>query len=108
MGAGYLYEPNNYDQMYEQTLKLVQDEEARRKMGSDARDHVARLGWLSAIRRIRNEQYARAIGIFRAHKRCGPLPPFSSLHSPPGSLGLLVEYTVPNMWEAGGVVSGSR
>eukprot|EP00884_Botryococcus_braunii_P001798 jgi/Botrbrau1/11619/Bobra.0209s0010.1 len=66
---GYLYEPNNYEQMYEYALQLVQDSEARKKMGSDARDHVARLGWLPAIRRIRDEQYARAIGIFRAHKR---------------------------------------
>jgi sulfoquinovosyltransferase len=67
--AGYLYEPNNYEQMYEHARELVENPEVRQRMGQQAREHVARLGWLSAIRRIRNEQYGRAINIFRAHKR---------------------------------------
>ena len=46
------------------------DEAARRAMGTAARAHVEKLGWMAAVKRIRDTQYQRAIRTFRAHKRC--------------------------------------
>ena len=48
---------------------LVSDASARTAMGSAARSAVEKLGWMAAIRRIRDQQYQRAIRTFRAHKR---------------------------------------
>lgn len=77
MYAGHLYAPNDYAAATELTRKLVHDVAAREAMGQAARAHVEKLGWMAAVRRIRDHQYQRAIHTFRAHKRCAapfPLP----------------------------------
>jgi len=47
----------------------VLDEEKRKTMAAAARAHVEKLGWMAAVKRIRDTQYQRAINTFRAHKR---------------------------------------
>ncbi|EIE20061.1 UDP-Glycosyltransferase/glycogen phosphorylase [Coccomyxa subellipsoidea C-169] len=71
--AGHLYAPNDYTAATELTRKLVHDVAAREAMGQAARAHVEKLGWMAAVRRIRDHQYQRAIHTFRAHKRCAAL-----------------------------------
>ncbi|CAL8471117.1 g10659 [Coccomyxa elongata] len=66
---GHLYAPNDYAAATELTRRLVHDEAARQAMGRAARAHVEKLGWMAAVRRIRDHQYQRAIRTFRAHKR---------------------------------------
>ena len=46
------------------------DEGKRKAMAAAARAHVEKLGWMAAVKRIRDTQYQRAINTFRAHKRC--------------------------------------
>lgn len=67
--AGHLYAANDYTAATELTRQLVLNEAARKAMGAAARAHVEKLGWMAAIRRIRDHQYQRAIRTFRAHKR---------------------------------------
>lgn len=80
--AGHLYAPNDYAAATELTRRLVHDEAARQAMGRAARAHVEKLGWMAAVRRIRDHQYQRAIRTFRAHKRCGT--PSYKFHSSVG------------------------
>ena len=70
--AGHLYAPGDYAGATEAARQLVLDAGARAAMGAAARAHVEKLGWMAAVRRIRDTQYARAIRTFRAHKRCAP------------------------------------
>jgi hypothetical protein len=51
------------------TRELVKDASKRHEMASAGRREVEAKGWLSAIHRIRDNQYQRAIKTFRAHKR---------------------------------------
>jgi hypothetical protein len=72
--AGHLYAPGDYAAATELARRLVLDEAARRAMGAAARAHVEKLGWMAAVKRIRDTQYQRAIRTFRAHKRCSRAP----------------------------------
>ena len=67
--AGVLYPAGDYAEALRLTRKLVEDMAARKTMGATARAEVERLGWLAAIRRVRDSQYQRAINTYRAHKR---------------------------------------
>ena len=42
-------------------------------MAAAGRAHVEKLGWMAAVKRIRDTQYQRAINTFRAHKRSVPV-----------------------------------
>ena len=70
--AGFLYERGDYQAAFEVTRTLVLDAQARAAVATAARQQTETLGWLAAIRRVRNTQYGRAITTFRAHKRCAP------------------------------------
>lgn len=72
--AGFLYERGDYRAALEITRKLVLDTQARTAVATAARLHTETLGWLAAIRRVRDTQYGRAIATYRAHKRCAALP----------------------------------
>lgn len=50
------------------------DEAKRKAMAAAGRAHVEKLGWMAAVKRIRDTQYQRAINTFRAHKRCSFSP----------------------------------
>ena len=67
--AGHMYAPNDYQRATELARELVLDEGRRRAMAAAARAHVEKLGWMAAVKRIRDTQYQRAITTFRAHKR---------------------------------------
>ena len=67
--SGHLYQPGDYTAAATLARTLVSDASARTAMGSAARSAVEKLGWMAAIRRIRDQQYQRAIRTFRAHKR---------------------------------------
>ena len=69
--AGVLYPAGDYAEALRLTRHLVEDVAARKQMGATARAEVERLGWLAAIRRVRDSQYQRAINTYRAHKRSG-------------------------------------
>ena len=68
-GTGVLYPAGDYAEALRLTQHLVEDMAARKTMGATARAEVERLGWLAAIRRVRDSQYQRAITTYRAHKR---------------------------------------
>ena len=70
--AGVLYPAGDYPEALRLTRHLVEDVAARKTMGATARAEVERLGWLAAIRRVRDSQYQRAITTYRAHKRSAP------------------------------------
>ena len=70
MHAGHLYERGNYQQATELARQLVLDTQARAAMAAAARSETETLGWMAAIRRVRDMQYGRAVATFRAHKRC--------------------------------------
>lgn len=72
-GAGHLYAPNDYQRATELARELVLDEQKRKAMATAARAHVEKLGWMAAVKRIRDTQYQRAITTFRAHKRSAPV-----------------------------------
>ncbi|KAK9830841.1 hypothetical protein WJX74_009486 [Apatococcus lobatus] len=67
--TGVLYPAGDYAEALRLTQNLVEDVAARKTMGATARAEVERLGWLAAIRRVRDSQYQRAINTYRAHKR---------------------------------------
>ena len=67
--AGHMYAPNDYQRATELARELVLDEGRRKAMAAAARAHVEKLGWMAAVKRIRDTQYQRAITTFRAHKR---------------------------------------
>ena len=71
MPAGHMYAPNDYQRATELARELVLNEGRRRAMAAAARAHVEKLGWMAAVKRIRDTQYQRAITTFRAHKRWG-------------------------------------
>lgn len=66
---GHLYQPGDYKTAADLTRELVKDASKRHEMASAGRREVEAKGWLSAIHRIRDNQYQRAIKTFRAHKR---------------------------------------
>ena len=68
--AGHLYASNDYEKATELARELILDEKKRKAMAAAARAHVEKLGWMAAVKRIRDTQYQRAINTFRAHKRC--------------------------------------
>ena len=68
--AGHLYSRGNYEQATELARQLVLDAQARKTMAAAARSETETLGWMAAIRRVRDMQYGRAVATFRAHKRC--------------------------------------
>ena len=70
--AGHLYSRGNYEQATELARQLVLDTQARKTMAAAARSETETLGWMAAIRRVRDMQYGRAVATFRAHKRCTP------------------------------------
>ena len=67
--AGHLYSRGDYEQATELARQLVLDTQARRTMAAAARSETETLGWMAAIRRVRDMQYGRAVATFRAHKR---------------------------------------
>ena len=67
--AGYMYQPGNYKAAADFTRELVSNPQKRRDMAAAGRLDVEAKGWLSAVQRIRDKQYKRAIRTFRAHKR---------------------------------------
>ena len=69
MCAGHLYASNDYEKATELARELILDEKKRKAMAAAARAHVEKLGWMAAVKRIRDTQYQRAINTFRAHKR---------------------------------------
>ena len=71
--AGQLYASNDYQHATELTRELILDESKRKAMAAAGRAHVEKLGWMAAVKRIRDTQYQRAINTFRAHKRSVPL-----------------------------------
>lgn len=77
--AGVLYPAGDYAEALRLTRHLVEDAAARKTMGATARAEVERLGWLAAIRRVRDSQYQRAITTYRAHKRSALLLPCLAL-----------------------------
>lgn len=68
--AGQLYQPGDYKAAADLTRELVTSPGKRRSMAAAGRQEVEAKGWLSAIQRIRDKQYQRAIRTFKAHKRC--------------------------------------
>ena len=82
--AGHLYAPNDYQRATELARELVLDESKRTAMAAAARAHVEKLGWMAAVKRIRDMQYQRAINTFRAHKRWG-FPGVCCAGCPPSS-----------------------
>ena len=66
---GHLYQPGDYKTAADLTRELVKDAGKRSQMALAGRREVEAKGWLSAIHRIRDNQYQRAIKTFRAHKR---------------------------------------
>lgn len=67
--AGHLYQPGDYTAAADLTRQLILDAQKRKEMALAGRREVEAKGWLSAIHRIRDNQYQRAIKTFRAHKR---------------------------------------
>ena len=67
--AGYMYQPGNYKAAADFTRELVSNPQKRLDMAAAGRLDVEAKGWLSAVQRIRDKQYKRAIRTFRAHKR---------------------------------------
>ncbi|KAK9823296.1 hypothetical protein WJX72_001700 [[Myrmecia] bisecta] len=59
--TGYLYPPGDYDRAVELTQQLLQSQERRQTIGAAARAEVERWGWGAATRRLRDQQYMRAI-----------------------------------------------
>ncbi|CAL5228626.1 g11792 [Coccomyxa viridis] len=66
---GHLYASNDYEKATELARELILDEKKRKAMAAAGRAHVEKLGWMAAVKRIRDTQYQRAINTFRAHKR---------------------------------------
>ena len=73
MRAGHLYASNDYQHATELARELILDEGKRKAMAAAGRAHVEKLGWMAAVKRIRDTQYQRAINTFRAHKRSVPV-----------------------------------
>ena len=67
--AGHLYQPGDYTTAASLTRQLIVNPSLRQEMAHAGRQEVETKGWLSAIHRIRDTQYQRAIKTFRAHKR---------------------------------------
>ena len=83
--AGHLYASNDYEKATELARELILDEKKRKAMAAAGRAHVEKLGWMAAVKRIRDTQYQRAINTFRAHKRSvllGLLSVVSSMYLP--------------------------
>lgn len=66
---GHLYQPGDYATAANLTRQLIMNPNLRQEMAQAGRQEVETKGWLSAIHRIRDTQYQRAIKTFRAHKR---------------------------------------
>lgn len=71
--AGHLYQPGDYTTAANLTRQLIVNPTLRQEMAHAGRREVETKGWLSAIHRIRDTQYQRAIKTFRAHKRYNAL-----------------------------------
>ena len=61
---GYLYQPGDYDSLTSQVAMLVADADTRRRVATASRSHVEALGWLPAVRSVRDGQYTRAMRVF--------------------------------------------
>lgn len=61
---GFLYPPNDYATLTQQVRRLVDDAEERTRIATAARAHVESLGWLPAVKSVRDGQYTRAMKVF--------------------------------------------
>ncbi|KAK9807085.1 hypothetical protein WJX73_002666 [Symbiochloris irregularis] len=67
--TGFLYPQGDYEAATVLARSLIEHPEKRAKVAAAARTETETLGWVAAIRRVRDTQYQRAITTFRAHKR---------------------------------------
>lgn len=67
--TGHLYAQGDYEAATAITRSLIENPAKRTQMAAAARTETETLGWMAAIRRVRDLQYQRAINTFRAHKR---------------------------------------
>ena len=61
---GYVYPPNDYAALKNIVATLVAEPTTRARVAAAGRKHVEALGWLPAVRSIRDGQYTRAIKVF--------------------------------------------
>lgn len=59
--TGLLYEPGNYQQAAEHVQRLIADPQLLANVAAAGRREVERWGWKAATRKIREQQYSRAI-----------------------------------------------
>jgi sulfoquinovosyltransferase len=67
--TGLLYAPGDYAACAGHVRRLVADPAAARELGAAGRSEVELFGWSAATRKIREQQYARAIRLARGKRR---------------------------------------
>ncbi len=67
--TGLLYESGDYDACIAHVQRLIDDGAARSALGAGGRAEVELFGWSAATRKIREQQYARAIRLSRGKRR---------------------------------------
>ncbi|GBF97348.1 UDP-Glycosyltransferase glycogen phosphorylase [Raphidocelis subcapitata] len=67
--TGLLYPPNDYAACVAHVQRLTEDEPARAALGAAGRAEVEAFGWNAATRKIREQQYVRAIRLARGKRR---------------------------------------
>jgi sulfoquinovosyltransferase len=67
--TGLLYPSNDYNACVAHVRRLIEDKEAARDLGAAGRAEVEAFGWSAATRKIREQQYARAIRLSAGKKR---------------------------------------
>jgi sulfoquinovosyltransferase len=67
--TGLLFAPGDYAACAGHVRRLIEDPAARLAMGAASRADVELFGWTAATRKIREQQYARAIRLSRGKRR---------------------------------------
>lgn len=67
--TGLMYAPGDYAAAAAHVRRLAEDPAARAEIGAAGRAEVEAFGWTAATRKIRTQQYARAIRLARGKKR---------------------------------------
>lgn len=67
--TGLLYQSGDYRQAAEQVRQLISDRTQLLAVGAAGREEVEKFGWSAATRKIREQQYARAIRMSKGRRR---------------------------------------